>query len=149
MFSNISLMSMEASIQWDVLVSGNPSKERHTWKGVCDVVVHDRYRLQEELIDLKKKMAQLSDLQKKVDAHNSFSIMDAKHDKLTNMKRRVDDAIDEGLDTIFRAFKDTDNYVDLLCPKSLSSRSDLDLEKFVQDDAIIEDYKALEGGQDE
>lgn len=60
-------------------------------------------------------------------------------EKLRVMHKRINEHIDKGLKTIFGAFKDTTNQVDLLCLRTRFPWSKLVPENVVKDDTIIGD----------
>lgn len=58
---------------------------------------------------------------------------EAHNEKLTSMKRRVDDVVDKGLDNIFVAFKDVVNKVDLMCSGTQFCEEDIHHFSFYED----------------
>lgn len=55
-YQNASLFSLATAGRWDVVVVGNPSKEKDTWKEKYEALEHKYSTFQKELADLQGKV---------------------------------------------------------------------------------------------
>lgn len=68
------LFFIVASIRRDAL-AGNPTKERGTWKGKCEVMEQSLSSFQKELVELREKVKLVEALQEEAKIHDSPSTL--------------------------------------------------------------------------